>query len=566
MPALRAVAYYRMSTDKQEQSIPDQQRWAEGALTRQGAELVRAFKDEGVAGDEIAARRGLQDLLAFCQQRHKTGRPIDAVAVWDADRFSRANSFATAALLDRLMASGVRYMLTNAEGLIDFEDDGQRVFFNLRQDLGKRAYSKSVSAAVARTRAKRAAEGLWTGGPPPFAYVVGADGRLALGDPKHVEAVRWVFREYLARDVGAYRLAEEMNALGMPFPTYRGRKGWTDDLVYHVLTNPQYTGDLYYNRTTVGKYHRARPGGAVVANRPRRNAEGTAVAVANPPEEHIVAEGAHPAIIDRVTFEAAGRKLAARRDRRDPARAANGNYPFSGLVLCADCGACMYGVTVVKVHKGKRYTWRKYACSHYMQSGGRQCHYNTVKEDDLLDRVAEVLEEKFADPGAVADLRTELLAARRKGDRDAEKKARALRRRIKGLEANVAHGNRNLALARTPKDFERVSAAVAGWEAERDGLRRELEALEQAAHAEEQEEAELDDALALLQHAGAAIREAAPDRVRDVVKGLVEKVELRFRHERLASGRVRSFYTGGDVTLRGDLGCSPLPTDGSPTW
>src|SRR5262245_20282830 len=98
MPAaIRAVAYYRMSEDRQEASIPQQQQWAERACPKNGVELVRAFKDEGIAGDEIATRKGLQDLLAFCEQRHKTGRPVEAVVVWDSDRFSRANSFATAA-------------------------------------------------------------------------------------------------------------------------------------------------------------------------------------------------------------------------------------------------------------------------------------------------------------------------------------------------------------------------------------------------------------------------------------------------------------------------------------
>src|SRR5262245_43190776 len=98
-----AVAYYRMSEDKQAASIPEQQGWAERACATHHVEIVRPFRDEGIAGDEIAARKGLQDLLAFCVGRHEAGRPIAAIVCWDADRFSRANSFATAAVLDQLM-------------------------------------------------------------------------------------------------------------------------------------------------------------------------------------------------------------------------------------------------------------------------------------------------------------------------------------------------------------------------------------------------------------------------------------------------------------------------------
>jgi hypothetical protein len=372
--------------------------------------------------------------------------------------------------------------------------------------------------------------------------------------------VRWVFREYLARDVGCHRLAAELNRDGRPFPTHRGRKEWTHGLVRCILTNPQYTGDLHYNHRTGAKYHRTTGTGDVVKHQPRRTPHGTLRPVANAAEDHIVSEGAHPPIIDRVTFEAARRKLAARRCRREKPKAARGEYPFSGVVLCGDCGECMYGLTVVKIDRGKRYSWRKYRCAGYMKSSGQHCRGNSVHEGELLDKVAAVIEERFSDPATLAGVRAEILANRRRQDKGAEKKAKAIRKRQATLDAQVAQGNRNLALAKTPKDFERVSAAIAEWESEREGLEKELEALEQAAQADEQDEAGLDDALALLQEFGAVIREADPARQRDVVRGLVEKVELRFEHRTLPSGRVFSKFVGGDIHLRGDLGCSVLPS------
>ena len=566
MPAMRAVAYFRMSDAKQEASIPEQERWAARAAIQHGAEVIRTFRDDGIPGDEITDRGGLQDLLDFCRQRHKAGSPIEAVIVWDADRFSRANSFATAAVLDGLMNHGVRKMLTNAEGMIDFEDDMQRVFFNLRQDLGKRAYSQSVSAAVSRTRAERAAAGLWTGGPVPFGYILGADSHLALGDPEHVEVVRRVFREYLARDIGAYALADELQAAGCPFPTYRGRTVWTDDLVRQILTDPQYTGDLYHNRTRAGKYNRTTAGGRVVKYKPAVVRKGKARAAVNAAEDYIVCPDAHPVIIDRATFEAVQRKLHSRRAYKGkPSVGRSSDYPLSGLARCGECGSAMYGITVVKKHGGKRYTWRKYACSRYMQSGGGDCHYNTVREDALLDRVADVLEERFREP-ALADVREEVLARRHQQDKSAEKAGRQLQRRMAALDAQIAQGNKNLALAKKAKDFERVSTAISGWEAEREELARELESLSQAAQADRQDEEGLDDALVLLQQLGAVFRKALPEEKRDVLKGLVEKVELRFEHRVLPSGRTRSRCVGGDIHLRGDLGCSPMPGEGTPTW
>src|SRR5262245_54770868 len=102
------AGYYRMSDPKQEASIPEQREWAHRAAPQHGIALRREFEDQGIPGDEIARRKGLQALLDYCERQFKAGDPVVTVVCWDSDRFSRANSFTTAAVLDRLMAAGVR--------------------------------------------------------------------------------------------------------------------------------------------------------------------------------------------------------------------------------------------------------------------------------------------------------------------------------------------------------------------------------------------------------------------------------------------------------------------------
>jgi DNA invertase Pin-like site-specific DNA recombinase len=551
----RAVSYYRMSDAKQEASIPEQREWAHRAAPRHGFELLREFEDQGIPGDEIARRKGLQSLLDYCAAEFAKGRPVEAVVCWDADRFSRANSFTTAAVLDRLMGCGVRSMLTR-EGRVDFEDDMQRVFFNLRQDLGKRAYSKSVSAAVSRARASRAREGLWTGGAPPFAYVRGPDGHLAFGDPTDVETVRWIFEQYLTRDVGEIRLAGELQKMGRPYPARKNRRGWSGDLVHCILTDPHYTGDLYYNRTSAGKYSRTLPTGEAVEHRPGKTPGGNLKRVYNDAAEFIVSEEAHPAIIGRQDFERVQRKLEARRTRSGP-RAGKADYPFSGLARCGECGAVMHGITAVKKVGGKRWAWKKYICSSYQFQGlASGCHHNTVMESDLIDRAAAVLEGHFARPGALEEVEAAVEARWRERTRAALKDAGKLRKQAAELDANIARGTRNLALARTPKDFERVSAALAGWEAERDALAAELREAEEEAAAEGRQRAELQKALGALREIGAVLREAPPDRLGEVARAMIERVELDFEHRTTPKGRVWSTCTGGRIVLRDDLGVS----------
>src|SRR5262245_38761371 len=103
----RSVAYYRMSTTRQEVSIPQQRAWAGRACKEHGLTLVREFDDPGIPGSDIEQRPGLQEMLRFCDDRARAGYPIDALVVWDMDRLSRASSIRTAVVLDQLMAAGV---------------------------------------------------------------------------------------------------------------------------------------------------------------------------------------------------------------------------------------------------------------------------------------------------------------------------------------------------------------------------------------------------------------------------------------------------------------------------
>src|SRR5262245_19485715 len=83
--AARPVAYYRMSTDAQEGSIPAQKDWARKAAPKEGVRVIAEFEDPGIAGGEIEHRPGLQALLEFCEQRFRRGEAVEAVLVWDPD-------------------------------------------------------------------------------------------------------------------------------------------------------------------------------------------------------------------------------------------------------------------------------------------------------------------------------------------------------------------------------------------------------------------------------------------------------------------------------------------------
>jgi DNA invertase Pin-like site-specific DNA recombinase len=54
----RAVAYYRMSTDRQEDSIGRQRSQVEAYAVRHVYRIIRDFSDRGIAGNEKNKRNG----------------------------------------------------------------------------------------------------------------------------------------------------------------------------------------------------------------------------------------------------------------------------------------------------------------------------------------------------------------------------------------------------------------------------------------------------------------------------------------------------------------------------
>src|SRR3954470_19621043 len=58
-----AVGYLRRSTDRQEQSIPDQQKAVEAYCAQHGLALLRCYTDDAISGTSALGRRAFQQML-----------------------------------------------------------------------------------------------------------------------------------------------------------------------------------------------------------------------------------------------------------------------------------------------------------------------------------------------------------------------------------------------------------------------------------------------------------------------------------------------------------------------
>ena len=79
---IRAAAYVRMSSDKQEASIPEQEAAIRQYAPKHGYQIVRWYKDEGISGDDTEKRLGFKQMLH--DATHSGG--FEVIIVWDQDR------------------------------------------------------------------------------------------------------------------------------------------------------------------------------------------------------------------------------------------------------------------------------------------------------------------------------------------------------------------------------------------------------------------------------------------------------------------------------------------------
>jgi site-specific DNA recombinase len=209
---ISAVAYIRMSSDKQDAS-PDQQRAAIAKLeAKEGYRIIREYVDEGISGDATEKRT---DFLRM-REDATTKRDFQAVVCWDQDRFGRFDTIDAGYWIKPFRDAGVR-LHTAAQGRIDWDDFQGRLLFTIQQE-GKHQFLRDLARNVTRGHATKAKDGRWQGGRAPFANRV-SEGRLVLGDPAEVEAARAMFEDYAS---GAWSLSKIAYRLAGRF----GRK-WT---------------------------------------------------------------------------------------------------------------------------------------------------------------------------------------------------------------------------------------------------------------------------------------------------------------------------------------------------
>ncbi len=361
----RTALYLRLSRDDEKEgeslSIENQRTILQKYVQEKGGTVVDEYVDDGWSGTNFerpAVKRLLDDA--------KEGR-IDTVIVKDLSRFGR-NYIQVGQYIDYIFpACGIRFI-----ALSDNVDTAERSsagmdmmpIVNVFNEWHAANTSKKIRAVLEANWRK----GKCTNWAYPYGYRAGDDeNRTAVIDEEAADVVRKVYdlrlQGHSARSI-AKKLTEE--GISNPAAHYtrldgkkserRGSPYWSPKTVSDILKDPIYIGILTQHRTVRFSYKNHK-------------------IVQVPESERIIKENAHEPIVARGVWEAVqtiNRSLSHGRTDK-----ANGIHPFSGLLICADCG---------KKLKGKRAGSERiylYSCRTYTDLGKKYCTSHLIGERRL---------------------------------------------------------------------------------------------------------------------------------------------------------------------------------------
>lgn len=343
MQKIKAVAYARYSSDKQQESSIVVQL---GAIHRfcemHNIELIHEYIDEAQTGTN-ANRKEFQEMIQDAPKRE-----FRFVIVHRMDRWAR--NVDDARHYKKLLS---KYGVKVVSALEEFDETPEGEFFELLSMGMAELYSKKLARESLAGVLANAREGKVHGGMPPLGYTV--KNKKYVIDEQEAEAVKIIFD--LVKQYKGYKyIRDYLNNNG-----YRRSDGrmftahFTD-----ILQNRMYIGEYVFNRMD------------------KKNAEGKRNYHREKPESEIIRiSGAVPQIIDEKTFYAVQGILNERRHGMAIARVVNREYQFTGMLKCRLCGYSLCG-TKTYSHD---LAYTKYVCTSSRSKG--KCTLKAIREDYL---------------------------------------------------------------------------------------------------------------------------------------------------------------------------------------
>jgi DNA invertase Pin-like site-specific DNA recombinase len=264
-PPIPAAEYVRMSVDKQEYSIANQQQAIREYAASRGMAVVRTYSDAGRSGLTIGARPSLGQLL-----RDVIGGNADysVILVYDVSRWGRFQDTDESAHYEYLCRRAHVHVEYCAEPFGSERSPLNDLLKSLKRSMAAE-YSRELSERLCRAYFRFASLGYFVGGSAgyglrrllldragqpkrilergEFKAIQGEHLTLTPGPAGEVRTVVRMFRMAAEKQLTPREIAGALNEEGR---FNSSGKPWQRNDVYRILKNERYMGTYVYNRRT----------------------------------------------------------------------------------------------------------------------------------------------------------------------------------------------------------------------------------------------------------------------------------------------------------------------------
>ncbi len=569
-----AAIYLRRSTDRQEQSIADQQSELERYALKYGFEIIGRYVDDAVSGTSTKGRR---DFLRMIKDAQKPGCPFRFILVYDIKRFSRGDNDEAGYYRYLLRQHGVEIIYVAESFSGDDTDDMVRPVkqWHARQE------SKDLSKVTLRGQLSSIKGGWWNGGQPPYGYdlqyfdsagipfrvvrflrtgekeILDTEGKLVrtlakgnrvpktekdkaklvLSELSRVSLVKRIFDLYIRERMGFKTIAATLNREGILSPrnghySRTSYPGWSQSTIKSIIDNPTYTGDMVWNRRSSGKFYQIVDGRAE-----ERKGLITNTLVWNREEDWERVSGAHPAIIDRKTFEEAQRLKKSRRGNSHEAaynrgRGKNSVYLLSGLIHCNNCGHTFIGHTCTKGktrEDGSKVKTYYYLCAGYLSKGTAICRKVSLPsmelEADILGRIRSRF-DAFLKDGGEELLRKLIVTELKNNEPDPQEHIPVIKKKISGIDEKAGRLVDRLADDLMPEAKCLIEEKLNAITKEKQSLEKELGKFELLPRKTDDIQKLVDEAITSLKAFEEVFREGTLEEKKEFIRLFIDRIEL----------------------------------------
>jgi site-specific DNA recombinase len=344
---MKAVSYYRYSSDNQNYASIDAQQRAVLAYTKKNdIELVKEYIDEALTAttdDRLQFLQMISDISAGRMQ-------VDLLLVHKLDRFAR-NRYDSAIYRHELKKCNVKLIAVDQP--IDDSPEGI-ILVSLLEGMNE-FYSANLSREVKKGMRENQLAAKTTGGKPPLGFNI-KDGHYQINEAE-AEIVKTIFQ--LAAAGESYpAITDKLNTIGL-----KSKLGFpfSKTSIHDILRNPKYGGHY-----VTGRYSKT---------------------------EKVELPGVIPAIIPAEQWKEVQNLMDNRKHTFSKPKPGGQIYILTGKMECGICGGAYTGNSSM----GGRD--RKYRYSTYDCTGQRKhtCTNRPIQKEVIENYVIDEIERRFAE-------------------------------------------------------------------------------------------------------------------------------------------------------------------------